>query len=66
MRSLEQLIYHRKEIITVVVSQGKSCHCTFVLNNLCVVSVPEFRQYKYQAFRGELHGFISSVILTYI
>lgn len=43
MRSLDQLIYHRKEIITVVVSRGKSCHCTFVLNNLCVVSVPESR-----------------------
>lgn len=66
MRSLDRLIYHRKEIITVVVSRGKSCHCTFVLNNLCVVSVPEFWQYKYQVFRVELLGFISSVILTYI
>lgn len=66
MRSLEQLIYHKKEIITVVVSRGKSCHCTFVLNNLCVVSVPEFQQYKYKAFRVELLGFINSLILTYI
>lgn len=66
MRSLDQLIYHRKEIITVVVSQGKSCHRTFVLNNLCMVSVPKFHQYEYQGFRVELLGFISSVILTYI
>lgn len=64
--SLDQLIYHRKEIRTVVVSRGKSCQCTFVLNNLCVVSVPEFLQYKYKIFRVELLGFVSSVILTYI
>lgn len=66
MRSLDRFIYHRREIITVVVSRGRSCHRTFVLNNLCVVSVPEFQQYKYRVFRVELLGFVSSVILTYI
>lgn len=51
MHLLEWLIYHRKEIVTSVVAQGKSCLCICALNNLCVVSVPEFWQYKYEVFR---------------
>lgn len=53
MRLLERLVYHGKEIVTSVVDRGKSCHHTCVLNNLCMVSVPELWQHKYEVFRVE-------------
>lgn len=53
MHLLVDLNYHGNEIVTSVLDQGKSCHHAFLLNNLCVVSVPEFWQYKYKVFRVE-------------
>lgn len=53
MRLLERLIYHGRGVRTSVVDRRKSCHCTCMLNNLCMVSVPEFWQYKGEVFGVE-------------